>query len=55
MMTPPMVGVPDLTEWLFGPSSLTTCPTLRRLSERMMDGATAIDTASAIPAAAIDL
>ena len=36
--TPPMVGVPDLTKWVCGPSVRTACPTFNRVSIRMTAG-----------------
>jgi hypothetical protein len=38
MSVPPMVGVPAFSRWLSGPSARTTCPTLSRLSHRMVIG-----------------
>ncbi len=36
--TPPMVGVPALPRWLWGPSSRMYCPTCRRFSRSITQG-----------------
>ena len=36
--TPPMVGVPDLIRWVWGPSVRTAWPTFMRVSMRITAG-----------------
>ena len=47
MISPPIVGVPDLDLWDSGPSSLMTWPTFRRISAAIIPGANTIDTQNA--------
>jgi hypothetical protein len=35
---PPIVGVPDFFKWLFGPSSLSVCPTFSFLKNGIITG-----------------
>ena len=45
---PPMVGVPALEKWLFGPSSRTTWPTLPNLSFSIIHGPSSRPSASPV-------
>ena len=45
---PPMVGVPALEKWLFGPSSRTTWPTLPNRSFSIIHGPISIASASPV-------
>lgn len=40
MTMPPIVGVPCLTRWPWGPSARTCCPIWRTLSNLMKNGMT---------------
>ena len=49
--TPPMVGVPALAKWVFGPSLRMACPALSSVSLRMVHGPSIRLNASAVSAA----
>ena len=51
MSTPPIVGVPALGRWLFGPSSRTFCPTPRPRSLAITGGPSASAIRSAVASA----
>ena len=48
---PPMVGVPDLDWWLWGPSARMDSPSFQSLSLRISQGPHSRDSASAVRAA----
>ena len=52
MSNPPIVGVPALAWWLFGPSARITCPTWNSRRRRIIHGPSNRLTASAVMLAA---